>query len=356
MKIIPEHINLFLKRCRPANSAGVFYSLPFQNEFEFLLENLSGDNKDPHHPFIFCPFDIHSDKTVYINPTHRNKEAVDFLQYSDAEDEYWRHSSLAFLESTSQENYEEKFKSYQNAINSGECIKAILSTIIKKQIPHNFNVGEYIFKLREAYPQAFVYLFSSPHSGTWIGATPETLVNWESGIVSTMSLAGTRKINSSVPFGNKEKEEQKIVTEYIDQIFRSKFSNVHFDSTSHLAYGEMEHLITKVETTVDHSFTRQNFLELASELHPTPAVGGYPKHAAVNLIKKTENHPRLYYSGYFGPLSDSAGHLAVNLRCMCLGMDHIYVYAGGGIISDSNVLSEWEETRLKAQALLKFLE
>jgi isochorismate synthase len=356
VEISPEHINLFFKRCKVANSAGVIYSLPVQTEFEILLEDRNAPTKDPLFPFIFFPFDQTKEINFQLNPQYKNENAIEFLSKFSNENGYWIHPSLAHIHTTSREEYEENFKNYQTEIQTGICTKAILSTIVQKEIPVNFNVGEYILKLRNAYPQAFIYLFSSAETGTWIGATPETLLKWEQREVSTMSLAGTKKNNDNdSQFGTKERDEQEIVTDYIRRIFERRFSNVKTDPTAKLSYGEMEHLITRVEASTESSFSKNDLLDLAADLHPTPAVGGYPKKEATDLIKKTEIHPRLYYSGYLGAIHSNSAHLVVNLRCMCLGEELVYAFAGGGIIKDSLVEAEWEETRLKAQALLKFL-
>lgn len=312
--------------------------------------------KDLSEPFIFFPFDDTKAAPIYLYPTHQNEHAIEFLQNTEEKSEYWVNSAFMFMDSTTKENYEENFKIFQKEIKSGKCLKAILSTVVKKEIPQGFNCGEYILKLRATYPQAFIYLFSSPIAGTWIGATPETLLKWESGIASTMSLAGTKKSSKEdSQFGTKEEEEQRIVTDYVCRIFEKRFSDVRVDATAKLKYGNMEHLITQVEASTESHFSKSDLLVLANDLHPTPAVGGFPKNEAIELIHKTENHSRLYYSGYLGPIHLDSAHLAVNLRCMSLGRDHVYAFAGGGITADSMVDSEWEETRLKAQALLKFL-
>ncbi len=356
VEISPEHINLFFERSKAANCAGVIYSLPFQTEFEILIQDLNHPTKDPLDPFIFFPFDETKVEGFQLNPTHQIEKAIEFLKSFPNGKGHWTNPGLIYVDSTSREQYEGSFKNYQKEIQTGICTKAILSTIVKKEIPKDFNVGEYILKLRNEYPQAFIYLFSSPITGTWLGATPETLLKWETGIVSTMSLAGTRKnSHGDFQFGEKEKKEQEIVTDYIRQIFEKRFSNVKTDPTTKLSYGDMEHLITRVEASTESYFSKKDLLDLAAELHPTPAVGGYPKIEAIDLIKKTETHPRLFYSGFLGPIHQGSAHLAVNLRCMCIAEMYVFIFAGGGITSDSIVDAEWEETRLKAQALLKFL-
>ena len=93
-----------------------------------------------------------------------------------------------------------------------------------------------------------------------------------------------------------------------------------------------------------------------SALHPTPAVCGIPKQAALEFILNNESHERKYYSGFCGPLNmDGATHLYVSLRCMEI-MDNVCrLYAGGGLLIDSEEKREWEETKIKLNTMLNVL-
>ncbi len=356
MDVSAEHIDLFLSKCKTANWAGVFYSPPFKKEFEFLLQDLNTTQPKTDEQFIFHPFDHSFIPSIILQPQFKNEEAIEYLKKEVDTAAYWESPLLEAVGSTTKEVYEENFNNYQSNIRSGNCSKAILSTIVKKDITDTFKIGAYILKLRQAYPQAFIYVLSSPIAGTWIGATPETLIKWELGNVSTMSLAGTRKKDDShFTFGEKERTEQKIVTDYIRKIFEQKFGSVKVEEPTEFVYGEMIHLVTQFIANPSSDLGLDELLDMANQLHPTPAVGGYPKKEAGELIKATEKHCRLYYSGYLGPVTGHSAELAVNLRCMCLTAKHLYVFAGGGITIDSNQEAEWQETRLKAEALLKFL-
>jgi isochorismate synthase len=357
VEVLPEHINLFLSTCKGAQRAGVFYSLPAEAHFRFLLQDLTTNSPgEIEENFVFYPFSRHQATAVTLTPHYKDHLALQRLEQETTPGIYWTLPAPPAAESTGKEVYAGNFKKYQELMQSGACTKAILSTIIKKQIPAQFNIGRYIFQLRQLYPRAFIYVFSSPLTGTWLGATPETLVKWNDGEVATMSLAGTRKLNDhAFVFGNKEKEEQRIVTNYICQAFEERFGKISFGDPVELNYGEMVHLLTRIAAQTPVGFTANDLLALAETLHPTPAVGGYPKKAGVDLILTTETHSRLYYSGYLGPVAAQAAELAVNLRCMYLEKEHFYVFAGGGITSDSKLEDEWNETRLKADALLKFL-
>lgn len=232
--------------------------------------------------------------------------------------------------------------------------KAILSRIQLEEKPKKFNTGKFFINLQNKYPTAFCHLINIPGAGIWIGASPETLLRIDKKKATTISLAGT-KAKSNTQWSDKEIEEQKIVTDYIENTF-SKFGIDNFEKEevqNHLA-GNLVHLATKFNFKSQDLGDRQT--EFISELHPTPAVCGLPKEQALELIYKTEMHNREYYAGYCGPINyKDKTDLFVNLRCMKILPDKLALYVGGGLTAKSDPEKEWEETVLKSQTLLKIL-
>lgn len=210
-------------------------------------------------------------------------------------------------------------------------------------------------KLVNKYPSACVYLFSNPGCGTWMGATPEVLLKGQNGTTQTMSLAGTRKRGEEHTFTVKEKVEQELVTDYILSVFREERGLTHVQATlpEHHEAGNLVHYKSTISAKVTEEFEP---LPFASALHPTPAVGGFPRGQALEFIKKNEGYNRSFYAGFLGFADHSDLDLFVNLRCMQLFKTKIILYAGGGITSDSEPEAEWEETEAKLQTLLSVLK
>ncbi len=355
MQILPEHINIFLSKCKSAQWSGVFFSSPGEMQFQCWLQPLNQVHILSNEQFLFSPFQTKHSPNISIHPIYKNDKAVDLIGTYDEHNGYWENSQAQYLKTTLQENHKKQFDEYITSFKNGNCTKAVLSTVIKQEIKQGFDIGHYVFELRKTYPQAFVYVLSSPFAGTWIGATPETLLKWNEDEVFTMSLAGTK--NAQTPefsFGVKEKNEQEIVTQYINEIFKKHFSNIEIFSREELNYGSITHLLSRVKAS-KKNISNEKIFQIVEELHPTPAVGGFPVKKAIDLINATEQHSRLYYSGYLGSVKNNSGELMVNLRCMTLTHKNCYVFAGGGITADSVVEAEWAETRLKANALLKLL-
>jgi isochorismate synthase len=229
----------------------------------------------------------------------------------------------------------------------------------------NESVGEVYLQLFQQTPNAFVYLVNLPShkqgfasAGLWMGATPEVLLKSEGKTLETVSLAGTqsRRTDEDYSWHTKEIEEQAFVSRYILDVFYH--FNIHPYTTrgpETMVSGKVAHLSTSFQFAAKK--LASNLGDFIAELHPTPAVCGYPKNKAAKFIPRIEKHNRRYYTGYLGPwrMNGDVG-LFVNLRCMEIIPEQYILYSGGGITSRSVPEDEWEETNKKATTLLSAIE
>lgn len=261
-------------------------------------------------------------------------------------------------EPISKEKYLEQAELFIQNIREGKFKKLVLSRIVRKEKKAGFSAADLFFALCEKYPQAFVYFGQFPGYGMWMGASPETLISSSGHQVHIMSLAGTQTHHNrnagEISWGEKEKEEQDIVTRTIAETL--KLSGVKNFSLSkpytHFA-GHLAHLRSDFTFETDAGFS---VADLITALHPTPAVGGLPQKEASGFIQQNEGHQRSLYCGFLGPVNQNGElNLFVNLRCMRINTNSIDLFAGGGITSDSVPEKEWEETEQKAKTLGAFL-
>ncbi|MCF6295492.1 MAG: chorismate-binding protein [Flavobacteriaceae bacterium] len=213
-----------------------------------------------------------------------------------------------------------------------------------------------IFKnLLNSYSSAFVYMWYHPKVGLWLGATPETLLKIEGSRFSTMALAGTQQYKGTldVEWKNKEKEEQQLVTDYIISSLQSSVKEISISKIETIKAGNLLHLKTAIFGTLN--FKLLNFKQLLSNLHPTPAVCGFPKGPAKQFILKNEDYNREYYTGFLGKIDSDNSELFVNLRCMQLENNQAVLYVGGGITKDSIPENEWDETLNKTEIIKRAL-
>ena len=212
-------------------------------------------------------------------------------------------------------------------------------------------------QLCESYPKAFVYLISSPHFGTWIGATPETLLESNGGMAKTMSLAGTKEVFKGLKWSSKERQEQQFVTEYIkSELRRQGAKDININGPHTVTAGNIEHL----RSDISFDLNKKHPLAIAMMLHPTPAVSGVPKEQSKRLIEEIElegsNQDRSLYSGFLGLASENFSKLYVNLRCCQLTKNNAHIYVGGGYTLLSKVENEWKETESKSETLTRVFD
>ena len=156
-------------------------------------------------------------------------------------------------------------------------------------------------------------------------------------------------------WGRKEKEEQKIVSEYIIKAFKkvTKTKPAVLGPET-IAAGNLLHLRT---TFTFKGLAKNKWPEVVAQLHPTPAVAGLPKKESIAFINKHEQADRSFYSGYLGPVNlDNEVNLFVNLRCMQVLKNKLAVHVGCGITADSKPALEWKESKMKSQTLLGVLK
>ncbi|HEV7350485.1 isochorismate synthase [Telluribacter sp.] len=254
------------------------------------------------------------------------------------------------------------------AIRQKQFDKVVLSRTRVLTYTDDFRPVKAFTRLTSTYPAAFVSLVYLPEQQeVWLGASPETLVSQDAGgLFRTASLAGTQVARTEagtllpkgeVRWGQKEIEEQALVSRYIVECFKKIRLREYLEKgPKTVLAGNLYHLRTDFE--VDTGVV--NFPELGTTmlrlLHPTSAVCGMPKEPALRFLTAKEGYDRSLYSGYLGPVNvEGESHLFVNLRTMRLAGGVATVFAGAGITEDSEPQREWEETELKCQTLLRVL-
>ncbi|MDD6961270.1 MAG: chorismate-binding protein [Bacteroidales bacterium] len=204
-------------------------------------------------------------------------------------------------------------------------------------------------------PNNFNILLHTPETGTWIVSTPERLLDMklDSGRISTMALAGTMPTPADglCQWDIKNIREQAIVSdEIIRQLNKAHVQNIR-NYTCNVASGAVTHICTHIYGT---TASPNAYRELLDILSPTPALGGWPRHTALQLIRKFEKHPRQLYGGYISIEDDKTAQAFVTLRCAHTDNQGRYcIYTGSGILSNSDAESERNETALKASGLLR---
>ncbi|MGI4834425.1 MAG: chorismate-binding protein [Janthinobacterium lividum] len=258
--------------------------------------------------------------------------------------------------------YEQLVREGVAAITSRQVIKVVTSRAACRPLPPGFDALAAFRHLAGQHPRALVSLVSLPGAGTWLGASPEVLAEVTAdGFFRTMALAGTQPaVAGQAPqaaiWRQKEIEEQALVARYIVSCFKQlRLREYHEEGPRTVAAGQLLHLRTDFEVdfrNVPHPAALGT--DMLRLLHPTSAVGGMPKAAALAFLRAHEGYDRAYYSGFLGPVNVAAPGIArlfVNLRCLQLLPEQAVLYAGTGLTIDSDPANEWLETELKMQTV-----
>ena len=215
-------------------------------------------------------------------------------------------------------------------------------------------------RLRTAYPGCHIVGVDG-----FVAASPELLVSVAGDIVRSHPMAGTaprggdpttdQRLAASLLASRVYRHEHQVTIDAVHDTLLGWCSYVDYEAEpSVVAVANLQHLATLVEGRLSHP--APSVLELVAALHPTPAVAGRPRDAAVAWIAEHEGIDRGRYAGTAGWV-DAAGNgaWAVSVRCAELDGATARVFAGNGIVADSEPQSELAETRIKFQALLSAL-
>lgn len=354
----------FLAYCVQHSLPVAFYRLPgtravkvvAQHNSKLLKVNLSRHAQQPG--FLFAPFTpTTTAHSVLIRPDIYCT-AASLPRLTFAPTVQTKFSALVpKLKSTGRSQYQGLVKSIKQFIASGKARKVIAARVLTMPRPEGFNEVKLFTALCSAYAHAFVSLVYTPQYGMWVGASPEVLLTGANNRFTTYSLAGTKAntaANLKTGWGDKEKEEQAIVSRYIGQsVARVTKQPPVVKGPVTATAGNLLHLLT---TFTYNNVPADKWPQLVKALHPTPAVAGLPQRAAIQFITSAEPNPRSFYSGYLGPVNlDGRINLFVNLRCMQVFKNKLAIYVGCGITADSEPAKEWNETGIKSQTLLNVI-
>lgn len=249
-------------------------------------------------------------------------------------------------------------------LRAGEAEKVVLAREVLARGDGVVSAGMVVRGLRATYPSCFTYLVTGADGTAFAGASPELLIRRNGTRAYSQPMAGSVARGSSdtederlareLQHSRKDEVEHRLVSQFVVDALRPYSRQVSAPAPEVVRFTNIQHLATNVRAELKEP--PAGLLELAAALHPTPAVGGWPRAAADSLIDELEGMERGWYAGAVGWIDGRGdGELAVALRCGLLWEDGARLYAGVGVMPDSDPARELEETELKFKALLTAL-
>jgi salicylate biosynthesis isochorismate synthase/menaquinone-specific isochorismate synthase len=249
-------------------------------------------------------------------------------------------------------------------LRSGAAEKVVLAREVIARGDGVVSAGMVARALRAAYPACFTYLVTGADGTAFAGASPELLIRrsgsraWSQPMAGSVARGATEAEDDRLARGleasAKDAGEHRVVSKFVVEALRPFASSVDARPPEVVRFTNIQHLATNVSAELIEPAA--DALQLAAALHPTPAVGGWPRDAAQRLIDELEGLDRGWYAGAVGWIDGRGdGEFAVALRCGLLWEDGARLYAGVGVMPDSDPAEELEETELKFKALLTAL-
>jgi len=260
--------------------------------------------------------------------------------------------------------WQEKVKYGINEIKNGNIKKVVLSRKIEITLTGKPLMSELLSVLKDKYSNCTVFAYHSGQS-IFFGASPERLAKFHDNSVEIDALAGSSRrgsdeseeieLSRNLLTDEKELDEHNIVVSYLKEQLSAVTENIEFPGSPQVKkLADIQHLWTPVKARLAD---KKSILSVIELIHPTPALGGFPKEKALSIIKKLEDYNRGMYTGIIGWLTPyNEGEFTAAIRSALITGKKVTAFAGCGIVEHSIPENEFTETELKLNAILSLFK
>lgn len=249
-------------------------------------------------------------------------------------------------------------------VRAGILKKVVLARLAEATFDRPVDVDAALARLERAYPDTYRFLFEPRPGHAFFGATPELLAQVAGDRVTTMALAGSirrganaaedERLAAALLDSAKDRNEHQIVVDQVRARLTPLTGRLTIGATGVIALSNIQHLHTPIDGVLRDA---RGILPVVATLHPTPALGGEPRDVAMRLISELEPAPRGWYAAPVGWVDQRLdGQFGVAIRSAVAQDNRAWMYAGAGIVADSDPQKEWDETRLKFRPMLQALQ
>jgi menaquinone-specific isochorismate synthase len=294
-----------------------------------------------------------------VGPPHTDGASHDALGARHGSHRLGEVGSYSIRAGVEVERYLAAVTAARDAVREGRMAKAVIARPIVIESDRPIDEHAVLLRLKASFGSSYRFSIDG-----FIGASPELLVGVDGDIVRSHPLAGTTrttgdpeldaKLAAELHASPKNRIEHDAAIAMVRDTLLPYCSYLDWaPEPSIVKVANVQHLGSQAEGRL--SKPTPSVIELVRALQPTPAVGGHPRDAAIELITSVEGFERGLYGGTVGWVdSNGNGTWAVSLRCAELSEDRrsARLVAGGGIVADSDPASELAETQAKFQAML----
>lgn len=271
-------------------------------------------------------------------------------------------SDARVISSPSGNHYKQGVTDLLDMFANTELSKVVLSRAIEVATDTDIQQQILLRNLLSINSKGYTFAASISDDHKLMGASPELLVAKKGSHLVSNPLAGSRpraesdaqnqRSVDSLLNTKKDLHEHGLVVEEVERVMSKYCHNLYTPMVpSVIETKTMLHLSTLLEGQIDDPTT--SVLRVAADLHPTPAVCGYPREEAYDAIRKLEQFDRGYFTGMVGWCDARGnGEWVVTIRCAEVQKRQMKVFAGAGIVGESHPQSELDETGAKMNTIL----
>ena len=282
-------------------------------------------------------------KTTAVKPNTQNQSAAQGITYP-----------MSYVD------WERMITSATDRIRAGQLSKVVLARAAELRFKQRVRLLPVLRYLATHYADCYRFLFEPRPYHAFYGASPELLASVQGDHLTTMALAGSigrganddedRALGAALLNSHKDRLEHQIVIDKMRDRLTQLTHTLKIAPLELLKLSNIQHLNTPFQGRLS---SVKGILPLVEALHPTPALGGDPRPDALRLIRELEPIPRGWYGAPIGWIDARLeGEFAVAIRSAVAQENRAWIYAGGGIVADSQPRSEWDESALKFRPML----
>ncbi|SDI02593.1 isochorismate synthase [Vibrio xiamenensis] len=335
-------------------------AIPFAelaNQAQAMLEQAKSEQCENPVLFGVVPFNQENPtqfvipETLYVSSSTRANRA---LSQAKAE--------AKVISSPTGNHYKQGVSSLLEMFANAGLSKVVLSRAVEVATDEDIDQAKLLRNLLAINARGYTFAASIDQDNRLMGASPELLIAKKGSQLISNPLAGSRPRSSSAAENQaheqsllntqKDLHEHGLVVEEVERVMSQYCHNLYTPMVPSVIETEtMLHLSTKLEGQVDDP--NVSAIQVAADLHPTPAVCGFPRQPAYDAIKQLEGFDRGYFTGMVGWCDARGnGEWVVTIRCAEVKTRQMKVFAGAGIVNESHPQSELDETGAKMRTIL----
>ncbi len=291
-------------------------------------------------------------------------EQLNEIQFELTLSEWGERAVLHRQDVPNQKSWETSIKTALDEMHAGKYDKVVLARKATLILNDRLDPDAYLLRLRRMSEETFNFFFQTDKNHAFLGATPERLFRRQGRTIHTEAIAGTRprgkttredeRFTKALLNSDKELREHAIVVDMIGNVLGKHCEDLSVDEEVQITrLSHVQHLCKHFVGELNVDTTDAN---LITDLHPTPAIGGYPTDLALEAIAKLEPFNRGWYAAPIGYIGYDYTEFVVAIRSALIEKERISLYSGAGIVPGSDPDEEWQEIEDKISKFLKALD